>query len=423
MTEKDKVSGRLYGRTDDGFGANYTVWGRTGVNGDGYAYEDPPRTEMNNRDWSGYQGTQVSEEERRWRDVRRKTLDRAEFHRRRGDTERANKMTSIAMSHDQGQSVEAKRKAKRIRLSGETGTLSPAAASDKRGAIDVQKSLPEDYEPFVSDWRTEIFEERKKKCKKGKEWSKSKGRCVRKKRRTVLDRARARRVGYVVRPLIGVIGGRGGHHHHDHEHDHEQDQPKGNGPSRNGGSSNGGGGSSGPTNGATSSGSGGDMAEGLVLRQSRRPVGFRRHPVQHGGDSGRLSPTNPPMGNGNTGLPNSRRSIEEMDASGSISVSDKTSSNARKSGALKFRRENKFKGYQARQSGQNNLRLGEHCGPCGGDGGGGGGMIAGDDGFSAEADGSGPVAGFDPVMELPKSKKKPFCAKCLSRRCKCGNKD
>ena len=39
-TEKDKVSGRLNDR-DNTNGASYNVWGRTGLNGDGYAYEEP----------------------------------------------------------------------------------------------------------------------------------------------------------------------------------------------------------------------------------------------------------------------------------------------------------------------------------------------------------------------------------------------
>ena len=53
-TEKDKISGRLKDINKDNYhsGASYKVWGRTGVNGDGIAYEDPPRTDMNNSNWS-----------------------------------------------------------------------------------------------------------------------------------------------------------------------------------------------------------------------------------------------------------------------------------------------------------------------------------------------------------------------------------
>ena len=50
MTEKDKVSGRL-GGNDNGYGGSYNVWGRTGLNGDGYAYEDRPGTDMNATHW------------------------------------------------------------------------------------------------------------------------------------------------------------------------------------------------------------------------------------------------------------------------------------------------------------------------------------------------------------------------------------
>ena len=46
-TEKDKVSGRLDDKDNHNSGATYNVWGRTGVNGDGYAYEDAPGTDAN----------------------------------------------------------------------------------------------------------------------------------------------------------------------------------------------------------------------------------------------------------------------------------------------------------------------------------------------------------------------------------------
>jgi len=39
-TEKDKVSGRL--KDNENYNSNdFRVWGRTGLNGDGYAYEEP----------------------------------------------------------------------------------------------------------------------------------------------------------------------------------------------------------------------------------------------------------------------------------------------------------------------------------------------------------------------------------------------
>ena len=49
-TEKDKISGRLNDK-DQNTGASYNVWGRTGVNGDGYAYEDAPGTDINGENW------------------------------------------------------------------------------------------------------------------------------------------------------------------------------------------------------------------------------------------------------------------------------------------------------------------------------------------------------------------------------------
>ena len=52
-TEKDKVSGRLQDNKDTNSGASYRVWGCTGVNGDGYAYEDPPGTDINGSHWDG----------------------------------------------------------------------------------------------------------------------------------------------------------------------------------------------------------------------------------------------------------------------------------------------------------------------------------------------------------------------------------
>lgn len=60
-TEKDKISGRLKDINKDNYhsGASYKVWGRTGVNGDGIAYEDPPRTDMNATNWPLGSGTNM----------------------------------------------------------------------------------------------------------------------------------------------------------------------------------------------------------------------------------------------------------------------------------------------------------------------------------------------------------------------------
>ena len=52
-TEKDKVSGRLYQKDNYHSGASYNVWGKTGVNGDGYAWEDKPGTDINASHWDG----------------------------------------------------------------------------------------------------------------------------------------------------------------------------------------------------------------------------------------------------------------------------------------------------------------------------------------------------------------------------------
>ena len=40
-TDKDKISGKLQDNKDNKPQAQYNVWGRTGLNGDGYAYEEP----------------------------------------------------------------------------------------------------------------------------------------------------------------------------------------------------------------------------------------------------------------------------------------------------------------------------------------------------------------------------------------------
>ena len=40
-TDRDKISGKLKDNNDGKPQAQYNVWGRTGLNGDGYAYEEP----------------------------------------------------------------------------------------------------------------------------------------------------------------------------------------------------------------------------------------------------------------------------------------------------------------------------------------------------------------------------------------------
>lgn len=47
-TKRDSVKGRLNDKDNSHkTGASYNVWGRTGLNGDGMAYEDPPLTDVN----------------------------------------------------------------------------------------------------------------------------------------------------------------------------------------------------------------------------------------------------------------------------------------------------------------------------------------------------------------------------------------
>ena len=50
-TEKDKLDGKLNDKDRSNSGAQYQVWGKTGVNGDGYAYEDAPGTDINASHW------------------------------------------------------------------------------------------------------------------------------------------------------------------------------------------------------------------------------------------------------------------------------------------------------------------------------------------------------------------------------------
>ena len=50
-SEKDKITGKLGDKDREHSGAHYNVWGKTGLNGDGYAYEDPPGTDINATHW------------------------------------------------------------------------------------------------------------------------------------------------------------------------------------------------------------------------------------------------------------------------------------------------------------------------------------------------------------------------------------
>ena len=101
--------------------------------------------------------TQIDEAERSWHRgydsgdktvPRRKALDRAEYFDNRGENERAHKIRRIAISKDHGETHEARRKAKTIKISDKIGKLRKASIDDKRGAVsgDVQKKLKEELE-------------------------------------------------------------------------------------------------------------------------------------------------------------------------------------------------------------------------------------------------------------------------------------
>ena len=79
---------------------------------------------------------------------RRKALDRAEYFDNRGENERAHKIRRIAISKDHGETHEARKKAKNIKISDKVGKLRPASIDDKRGAVsgDVQKKLTDSFE-------------------------------------------------------------------------------------------------------------------------------------------------------------------------------------------------------------------------------------------------------------------------------------
>lgn len=53
-TEKDKINGKLNDKNREQGGASYNVWGKTGVNGDGYAYEEPAGMDANNSHWDNH---------------------------------------------------------------------------------------------------------------------------------------------------------------------------------------------------------------------------------------------------------------------------------------------------------------------------------------------------------------------------------
>ncbi len=79
---------------------------------------------------------------------RRKALNRADEFDNKGQNERADKIRSIAAKKDQGRHYEAKKDAKKIKISDKIGKLRPASIDDKRGAVsgDVQKKLSSSYE-------------------------------------------------------------------------------------------------------------------------------------------------------------------------------------------------------------------------------------------------------------------------------------
>jgi len=79
---------------------------------------------------------------------RRKALDRAEYFDNRGENERAHKIRRIAISKDHGDTYEARKKAKNIKISDKVGKLRPASIDDKRGAVsgDVQKKLTDSFD-------------------------------------------------------------------------------------------------------------------------------------------------------------------------------------------------------------------------------------------------------------------------------------
>ena len=55
-SEKDKISGRLNDKDkDNSTGAAYNVWGKTGLTGDGYAYEESPGRDINASHWDSHE--------------------------------------------------------------------------------------------------------------------------------------------------------------------------------------------------------------------------------------------------------------------------------------------------------------------------------------------------------------------------------
>ena len=92
---------------------------------------------------------------------RRKAMDRSEYFDNRGENERADKIRSIAAKKDQGRHYEAKKDAKKIKISNKIGKLRTASIDDKRGAVsgDVQKKLKES----VLDRVVKHYRDKKKK--------------------------------------------------------------------------------------------------------------------------------------------------------------------------------------------------------------------------------------------------------------------
>ena len=53
-SEKDKITGKLGDKDREHGGAHYNVWGKTGLNGDGYAYEEPAGMDANSSHWDNH---------------------------------------------------------------------------------------------------------------------------------------------------------------------------------------------------------------------------------------------------------------------------------------------------------------------------------------------------------------------------------
>ena len=53
-TEKDSIKGKLDDKGSTSGNASYNVWGRTGMNGDGYAFEEPAGMDANSSHWDSH---------------------------------------------------------------------------------------------------------------------------------------------------------------------------------------------------------------------------------------------------------------------------------------------------------------------------------------------------------------------------------